>query len=60
MNQMSESTKIDAYKFEIEDDCGFQHIEEDFHTHRDDKSQYAISLDLHDKLHVTRILYIRN
>lgn len=53
MNQISTSNKIKAYKFEIDDGCGFQYIEGDFHMHGDDKPQYVTFLDLHSKLNVT-------
>lgn len=55
MNQMSVSTQIDTYKFEIDYGYGFQYIEEDIHMNGNDKLQYPISRDHHRKLHMTPV-----
>lgn len=55
MKQMSVSTQMDTYKFEIDDGYGFQYIEEDIHMHGNKKLQYTISLDYHRKLHMTPV-----
>lgn len=42
MNKMIETTQINSHKFEIDEDCGFQYVE-DIRMYGDDKPQNILS-----------------